>query len=110
MFWEQDNGLVVFNHSRVSSVDGVSDVAPDVWCVVPVEINNSFRCALNVLFSVAYSGSGEVWVGIFRILDCDAMPCHLVKVVLIGLCSYNIDNFVERGVGMGLLIFFYVVA
>lgn len=111
LFWEQDNGLVVFGHSRVSGVDGVSDVAPDVWCVVPVEINNRFRNALN-LFSVAYSCPGEVGVCVFVIFNvgCDAVSCHLVEVILIGLRSDNINNFVEGSIRVGLLVSFNVVA
>ena len=93
----------------MSSVDGVSDVAPDVWCVVPVEINDRFRDALN-LFGVAYSCPREVGVCVFVIfnLGCDAVSCHLVEVVLIGLRSYNINNFVEGSIGVGLLVCFHV--
>jgi len=68
LFWEQYNGLVVFDHSRVRGVNGVSDVTPDVRSVVAVEINNRFWDALNFLGG-AYSCPGEVWVCVFVVFN-----------------------------------------
>lgn len=116
LFWQENHGAVVswrVRSSIAASVNCIDYVAPDVRCVVAVQVDyllyvtlarKLVRVAIFICMSINF-----ILVEICRLISCGilrwlTMAGDLVQIVLVSLRSNNVDHLVKRHFGMLLRV------
>lgn len=116
LFWQENHGAVVswrVRSSIAASVNCIDYVAPDVRCVVAVQVDDLLMVSLvfSLVWMTIFICTKRhfilvkiYWLNICGIWRWRTMAGYLIEIVLVSLRANDINNLVERHFGMLLRV------